>query len=80
MSGANDVSSLYPPPPPYIKYFTSENVEKLKEYNERREEGESAENELDFLIPPPMPSSGSYRRSGVCGRSRTISQTWRPWA
>lgn len=64
VSGANDVSSLYPPPPPYIKYFTSENVEKLKEYNERREEGESAENELDFLIPPPMPSSGSYRAFG----------------
>lgn len=73
----NDVSSLYPPPPPYMKFFTDENVKKLaqredlKEVNdgpdESVEKGSSEEtitSELDFLVPPPMPSTHQYRAFG----------------
>ena len=73
---ANDVSSLYPPPPPYIKFFTQQNVDKLEKYKEEKQlteandendptvvEGDSEEvftNELDYLIPPKMPKSHQY--------------------
>ncbi|KAL3231642.1 Mediator of RNA polymerase II transcription subunit 7 [Nakaseomyces bracarensis] len=70
---SNDVSSLYPPPPPYIKFFTKENVERVEEYRKRKTERQEQEqvgdgthevNELDFLIPPRMPESGNYRAFG----------------
>lgn len=63
---ANDVSSLYPPPPPYIKFFTKENMDRVEEYKKNKTQGaeDKEENELDFLIPPPMPSSGNYRAFG----------------
>lgn len=85
-AASNDISSLYPPAPPYIKFFTNENVEKVKEYkknktvtNNEEEDGVKDENnngegtktnddiitcELDFLIPPPMPSNQQYRAFG----------------
>lgn len=33
----NDVSSLYPPPPPYMKFFTDENVKKLAQKEDLKE-------------------------------------------
>ncbi|KAG0670213.1 Mediator of RNA polymerase II transcription subunit 7 [Maudiozyma exigua] len=73
----NDVSSLYPPPPPYMRFFTDENVKKLaqrddlKEVNGSPDEGvekasseETINSELDFLVPPPMPSTHQYRAFG----------------
>lgn len=59
-TNANDVSSLYPPPPPYIKFFTKENTERVEEYKKTRVQGGKEETQLDFLIPPPMPASGTY--------------------
>lgn len=32
----NEVSSLYPPPPPYVKFFTQTNLEKLPKYKENK--------------------------------------------
>ena len=32
----NEVSSLYPPPPPYVKFFTQSNMEKLTKYKENK--------------------------------------------
>ena len=73
----NDVSSLYPPPPPYMKFFTDANVKKLAqgdhsknentENNDTVAQGTSEEtitSELDFLVPPPMPSTHQYRAFG----------------
>lgn len=73
----NDISSLYPPPPPYIKFFTKENLEKLPAYKKQIEDelkttgdvsnGEKEEEitcALDFMIPPPMPKSSKYRAFG----------------
>ncbi|EGA84816.1 Med7p [Saccharomyces cerevisiae VL3] len=63
----NEVSSLYPPPPPYVKFFTQSNLEKLPKYKEKKaastkqtapnnSDGGSEEEitcALDYLIPPP---------------------------
>ncbi len=70
-SGSNAISSLYPAPPPYIKFFTESNVDKLPDYVKERPapvETTSDEpvimNELEYLIPPAMPKSQQYRAFG----------------
>ncbi|CAL9728035.1 mediator of RNA polymerase II transcription subunit 7 [Monosporozyma unispora] len=70
-SGSNAISSLYPAPPPYIKFFTESNVNKLPDYVKERQapvETTSDEpvimNELEYLIPPAMPKSQQYRAFG----------------
>ena len=94
VDASNEISSLYPPPPPYMKFFTQENLDRLPEYLAQREEREALRHDksgeedssvqqnttspsrqntqvddnitcdLDFLIPPPMPSSQQYRAFG----------------
>ena len=93
VDASNEISSLYPPPPPYMRFFTQENLDKLPEYLAERERKAASRNEngegdgtmqsnttspsqqstqvddtitcdLDFLIPPPMPSSQQYRAFG----------------
>lgn len=78
----NEVSSLYPPPPPYVKFFTQSNLEKLPKYKEKKaastkqtapnnSDGGSEEEitcALDYLIPPPCPKISSTERLGVYGR------------
>ncbi|CAB4256812.1 similar to Saccharomyces cerevisiae YOL135C MED7 Subunit of the RNA polymerase II mediator complex [Maudiozyma barnettii] len=75
---SNDISSLYPPPPPYMKFFTNENLEKLAQNKQEKGSEETKEpseevgrtieetitSELDFLSPPPMPSTHQYRAFG----------------
>lgn len=68
----NEISALYPPPPPYIKFFTQENLDKLPEYIKNKKDAKSDAEEdeekpqcpLDFLIPPPLPKSSQYRAFG----------------
>ncbi|CAI4036192.1 hypothetical protein SMKI_15G0300 [Saccharomyces mikatae IFO 1815] len=74
----NEVSSLYPPPPPYVKFFTQSNMEKLTKYKENKaantnkatsnDSNDRDEEEitcaLDYLIPPPMPKNQQYRAFG----------------
>lgn len=68
----NEISALYPPPPPYIKFFTQENLDKLPEYIKNKKDAKSDPEEdeekpqcpLDFLIPPPLPKSSQYRAFG----------------
>ncbi|KAK6461701.1 mediator of RNA polymerase II transcription subunit 7 [Scheffersomyces coipomensis] len=59
------ISSLYPPPPPYVKFFTDENLNKLEDWKvnkaqqqqqqQQRElqDGESKEEEEEEDIVPP---------------------------
>lgn len=68
---SNEISSLYPAPPPYIKFFTDENVRRLPEYMQQRpvladatKDEPVITNELEFLIPPKMPKSQHYRAFG----------------
>lgn len=42
--GSNEISSLYPSPPPYIKFFTESNVLKLPEYLKERTEQQPENN------------------------------------
>lgn len=72
-AGTNEISSLYPAPPPYIKFFTESNVNKLTNYlKTRRETIETSNddndyaisNELEYLVPPEMPKSQQYRAFG----------------
>ncbi|AMD18598.1 HBL304Cp [Eremothecium sinecaudum] len=66
MNDSNSVSSLYPPPPPYIKFFTKENVDRASQARaaHRATDPEQITSELDFLVPPPIPSAGHYRAFG----------------
>ena len=71
---SNDVSALYPPPPPYMRFFTNENVTRAQDRPESQEnevedslddqDERPAQSELDFLVPPPMPKSHQYRAFG----------------
>ncbi|EGW31328.1 uncharacterized protein SPAPADRAFT_140580 [Spathaspora passalidarum NRRL Y-27907] len=72
MSNTNEdlISSLYPPPPPYVKFFTNENLAKLAQWEQQRK-SEPSENtvevppgELRFLVPPAPPSGSHYRGYG----------------
>lgn len=62
----NEISSLYPAAPPYIKFFTEENVNKLTKYKQSRKPHNDDEITcvLDYLIPPPMPADAQYRAFG----------------
>lgn len=73
MNQQNEISALYPTAPPYIAFFTDENVSKLPDYLKEKKKNqdkdndndtEKVQNELDFLIPPKMPASGQYRAFG----------------
>ncbi|KAH3680528.1 hypothetical protein WICMUC_000259 [Wickerhamomyces mucosus] len=68
------ISSLYPPPPPYVKFFTNENLErfnKLQHEKQNTDKGDVTDEkdlyfndndkELKFLIPPLQPKSENYR-------------------
>ncbi|MCJ1258823.1 Mediator of RNA polymerase II transcription subunit 7 [Lignoscripta atroalba] len=77
-SGA--VSAAFPAPPPFYKYFTEQNLEQLKELQDKyqSETGVGADNrshnqstrlvdlppELRYLVPPPLPPTGKYRSFG----------------
>lgn len=66
MSVESEVSALYPPPPPYFKLFTSENVEKLIELRETGVTDDTIRETVDlkFLIPPIQPDKKQYRSFG----------------
>ncbi|QLG73686.1 hypothetical protein HG535_0F01970 [Zygotorulaspora mrakii] len=70
----NEISSLYPAAPPYITFFTDENISQLAEYQKSvKKNGNGNGNgngvdeitcALDYLIPPSMPSGLQYRAFG----------------
>lgn len=65
MVNSNSISSLYPPPPPYIKFFTKANLEHLAAHKDQLPSNlDKPSSELDFLIPPPIPTTGHYRAFG----------------
>lgn len=62
----SDISALYPPPPPFYKFFTSENILKL---NELRAKGVTDDQirdieDLKFLVSPIPPKGEQYRSFG----------------
>ncbi|CAN3357101.1 mediator of RNA polymerase II transcription subunit 7 [Diutina catenulata] len=55
------ISSLYPPPPPFVKFFTDENLEKLAALPQS---DDVPPGELRFLVPPKQPEGEVYRGYG----------------
>lgn len=55
----SNLATVYPPPPYYYEAFTEENWE----HAQKLEEGEQSE-ALEFLVPPPAPSTATYRGFG----------------
>ncbi|RLV93838.1 Mediator of RNA polymerase II transcription subunit 7 [Spathaspora sp. JA1] len=75
MSNEDLISALYPPPPPYFKFFTNENLVKLSQWKEQQLTSEDkqetdvvedtvAPGELRFLVPPVAPPGTHYRGYG----------------
>ncbi|CDR40095.1 CYFA0S04e03488g1_1 [Cyberlindnera fabianii] len=71
MSEDTLISSLYPPPPPYVKFFTSENLDKLQQLRDANPGQPDTslsipqeESHLEFLIPPTQPTGETYRSFG----------------
>lgn len=72
MSNEDIISSLYPPPPPYVKFFTDENINKLDQWKAEQGELQSLDSSspppppgvLRFLIPPKPPAGSHYRGYG----------------
>lgn len=59
------ILSLYPPPPPFVKFFTDENKEKLKKWQSTEHDADAqAPGELRFLVPPKQPEGTHYRGYG----------------
>lgn len=61
------ISALYPPPPPFFKFFTAENLDKLKEFKSQKNEGlafKDEDKDLEFLLPPKQPEGETYRSFG----------------
>jgi mediator of RNA polymerase II transcription subunit 7 len=56
------LSSAFPPPPPFYKFFTSENLRLLKSGNPP--ESPEKKRELQYLVPPAPPTEGSYSTFG----------------
>lgn len=70
------LTAAFPPPPPFWKHFTPENIQKLEEIKQeaaKKEDGKpnkkwspaelralDVPSELRFLVPPEIPSSGYY--------------------
>jgi mediator of RNA polymerase II transcription subunit 7 len=50
-----------PPPPPFWKHFTAQNVEKVKDL---LDDGQPIPSNLRHHIPPLPPSDGKYRSFG----------------
>ncbi|SCU80525.1 LAME_0B03554g1_1 [Lachancea meyersii CBS 8951] len=63
-NGTNEIAALYPPPPPYIKHFTLENVAKFEELKGSGYTLENLEDDLEYLVPPTIPTEGHYRAFG----------------
>lgn len=66
----DEISILYPNPPPYYKAFTAENVAKieLKKLGESveqlREDEEVSSSSLKYLVPPEIPQQQLYHSFG----------------
>lgn len=61
-----DIAALYPPPPPFYKFFTCENV---STFNSLRQSGKSDKEiseiqDIKFLVPPQRPNKDQYRSFG----------------
>ncbi|PGH15032.1 hypothetical protein AJ79_02714 [Helicocarpus griseus UAMH5409] len=83
-AGQQKVAAAFPPPPPFWKHFTPQNLKKLEECKKEHEEKTGSKQdwtpealrtlelppELRYLVPPKAPTSGSY---SLFGESQSVS-------
>lgn len=89
---ARILSAAFPTPPPFHKYFTKQNISKLRQARkEAVAQGESSrdeisnsdddlstlQSELRHLIPPEPPADGRYKSFGI---QHDVSVSLRPIA
>jgi mediator of RNA polymerase II transcription subunit 7 len=58
----DELTSAFPPPPAYFKFFTPENLALLK--SRKTPETPEKKRELEYLEAPPAPSEGAYSTFG----------------
>ena len=74
------VTAAFPPPPPFWKYFSTANIEKLEEFKNKIDiqnddklkkslspaalRMHELPPELRYLVPPEIPKTGSYSLFG----------------
>jgi mediator of RNA polymerase II transcription subunit 7 len=56
------LSAAFPPPPPFYRHFTSENLQLLRSGNVP--DTPEKKRELQYLRPPPAPVEGVYKAFG----------------
>ena len=56
------LSSAFPLPPPYYKYFAKENLDLLASGN--ASDSPEKKRDIKYLVPPPAPTEGSYSTFG----------------
>lgn len=56
------LSSAFPPPPPFYKFFTSENLQLLK--SGKAPDTPERKRQLQYLIPPAAPTERAYSTFG----------------
>lgn len=57
------IASLYPPPPPYYKYFTKANLDKFAELS-NSQKADLKQGALHLQNPPEIPQTDQYRGYG----------------
>ncbi|GAD97593.1 mediator of RNA polymerase II transcription subunit 7 [Paecilomyces variotii No. 5] len=82
------LTAAFPPPPPFWKHFTPDNLQKFEEIKQEARGGENSKKnkkwtpaelqalqvppELRFLVPPQVPGNGHY---SVFGELQSLSTT-----
>jgi mediator of RNA polymerase II transcription subunit 7 len=56
------LTSAFPPPPPFYKFFTSENLQLLRAGHVP--DSAEQQRQLQYLVPPPAPTEGAYTTFG----------------
>lgn len=63
-SSNENLSSLYPPPPFFYKFFTKENLNRLKEWKKSNNKDKNELGYSIFLLPPEIPEGEYYMGYG----------------
>ena len=65
-SPAKGLAAAFPAPPPFYQHFTAQNLAQLEELRRPRDavDVDTLPADLQFLVPPPVPETGTYRSFG----------------
>ena len=63
---AKGLAAAFPAPPPFYHHFTAQNLARLEEIRRQKDavDVDTLPVDLQFLVPPPVPVTGTYRSFG----------------